>query len=351
VLGMLKQLSRDPVPAVRAQVASRLLALYRTKPDLGWAIVEQFCHEETSRGVLQQLLSAVLAPLSGSDPGRVLGLVKAIYGRVTNGAGAPSVREACVSIFLRTYLREDSEFCRDVLLGMASAPCDSIHESQRILHDVRPFLVCGPVVPPDPMQDSMRKRALDLTQKMLRSTRSAFCKLNTHYGTIPFECWTPHDQERARTLAQLADAIGMEVCFASGALDEQRKVQEPDVREKRRFLEEAGPLLDELAEFGFPALSHYLVETLEYLIPVDPAGVFLRIGRVVRAGQIGGYQYESLAVDRIAALIERYLAEYRVIFQEKEECQLTLLDILDVFVEAGWPKARRLAYRLEEIFR
>jgi hypothetical protein len=143
----------------------------------------------------------------------------------------------------------------------------------------------------------------------------------------------------------------MEVCFASGALDEQRKVQEPDVREKRRFLEEAGPLLDELAEFGFPALSHYLVETLEYLIPVDPAGVFLRIGRVVRAGQIGGYQYESLAVDRIAALIERYLAEYRVIFQEKEECQLTLLDILDVFVEAGWPKARRLAYRLEEIFR
>jgi hypothetical protein len=37
--------------------------------------------------------------------------------------------------------------------------------------------------------------------------------------------------------------------------------------------------------------------------------------------------------------------------QESEECRRVLIEILDTFVEAGWPSARRLTYRIEEIFR
>jgi hypothetical protein len=50
-------------------------------------------------------------------------------------------------------------------------------------------------------------------------------------------------------------------------------------------------------------------------------------------------------------LVERYLAEYRTIFREKAECRHVLIEILDIFVQAGWPSARRLTYRMEEIFR
>jgi hypothetical protein len=72
---------------------------------------------------------------------------------------------------------------------------------------------------------------------------------------------------------------------------------------------------------------------------------------VVRAGKAGGYQYESLAADLIVRLIERYLAEYRFVLRANPECRRVLLEILDTFVEAGWPSARRLTYRMEEIFR
>ncbi len=46
-------------------------------------------------------------------------------------------------------------------------------------------------------------------------------------------------------------------------------------------------------------------------------------------------------------LVEQYLAEYRAILRENEECRRTLLEVLDIFVQVGWPSALRLTYRLE----
>lgn len=106
-----------------------------------------------------------------------------------------------------------------------------------------------------------------------------------------------------------------------------------------------------MSEFGHPNITHYLLQTLEYLISYDLEDVFLLVGRVVRKGRQGGYEYESLAVDLMVRLIERFIAEFGHILQENEQCRHTLIEILDTFVDAGWASARRLTYRMEEIFR
>jgi hypothetical protein len=72
---------------------------------------------------------------------------------------------------------------------------------------------------------------------------------------------------------------------------------------------------------------------------------------VIAAGAKAGYQYESLAADLMVRLVERYLADYRPLLRQSDECRRRLVDILDTFVSAGWPSARRLSYRLEDIFR
>jgi hypothetical protein len=43
------------------------------------------------------------------------------------------------------------------------------------------------------------------------------------------------------------------------------------------------------------------------------------------------------------------LADHRNIFRDEVRRQ-ALVDCLDVFIEAGWPSARRLIYRLPELF-
>ena len=71
----------------------------------------------------------------------------------------------------------------------------------------------------------------------------------------------------------------------------------------------------------------------------------------MRSGQKDGYQFEAMAADLLVNLVERYLAEYRSVLREERGCQAALLEMLDIFVRVGWPSARRLTYRLEEIFR
>jgi hypothetical protein len=50
-------------------------------------------------------------------------------------------------------------------------------------------------------------------------------------------------------------------------------------------------------------------------------------------------------------IVERYIGEYRALLQEDESCRVGLRKTLDIFVDAGWPAAQKLSYKLDEIFR
>lgn len=117
------------------------------------------------------------------------------------------------------------------------------------------------------------------------------------------------------------------------------------------FFTEADKVLDELADFSIPGVTHHLLQTLEFLVPVDPVAIFMRIVRTIRVGQSGEYQLESMGADLLVRLIERYMAEYRIVFRDNPDCLQSLIEVLDIFVKAGWSSAQRLTYRMEEIFR
>jgi len=223
------------------------------------------------------------------------------------------------------------------------------------LGQLRNPITHGPTDPSDPEADAIRRRALELLERILRSSRDGLKELDARHAGVGFGKWPQADQETAKSLMRLVDAIGREVYFASGAYDAKSQAQAHGVREvspqSKRFYQEARAILDELAHPSLPSVAHHLLQTLEHLIPVDPRGVFLRIHRAVLAGQQAGYQYETLAADLIVRLVERYLAEYRPLLQQDADCRRALIEVLDVFVKAGWPTARRLAYHLEQIFR
>jgi hypothetical protein len=57
------------------------------------------------------------------------------------------------------------------------------------------------------------------------------------------------------------------------------------------------------------AYSSRDVYTLKYFIVIDPPGVLLLVGDVVRTGSNYGYQYEQLAEGLMVEIVERYLGE------------------------------------------
>jgi len=350
ILDAVAQLLHDPVPAVRFQVAARLNALAKTAPDAMWQLIEETTASEESAGVLQGLLGGPLARLAGSEPERITRLGGNLLKRAVSGPGWDRVREQCVHLLANLYVWRNVQGCRQILMQYANNPQSFPEEANDVLDTLREPLTYGDSNSPEPTKDAVRSRAFSIFEVIVLSAVTAAKSLKASQPER-FEEWPSAARDRLQGLYRIINHAGSELYFASGAYGEQTKAEIDSTIHKQRFYREAAPILEVLAQVGLPGTTHHLLETLQFLIDIDPEGVFLRIEAVVRAAESWGYQYESLAVSLVVDIVERYLAEHRDIFRGSDDCRRALIRILDVFVEAGWPAARQLTYRLDEIFR
>jgi len=355
LLETIRRLAIDEVPAVRYQIVTNLNSLYYTAPELMWELLERMSREDESRGVLQGMLVGSLNSLAAYHPDRVTNCIRSIFERVRDGDGAAEVRKHCASIFVGLYLWQKQPVCGEIVDKIVGDPATYSTEANQIVFDIRNWLNIGPIEPPSPEQDAVRTGSFKLLERLLEAVRDDLRTLMEKNAATDFSSWGDPDQERAKKLANVAEQVCTHVYFFSGAYknssDDRAEKISLGAPERTRFLHESRRGLELLSDFCFPRLTHQLLQMLEYVVAFDPQEVFLLVGRVVRSGKQGGYQYEPMAADLVVSLVERFIAEFRHILQENEECRRTLIEILDTFVEAGWPSARRLTYRMEDVFR
>ena len=284
---------------------------------------------------------------------RLQAAIRGAFARAADDrAGAADVRENCVQSMTSVYVMRGADdagrFVNDVILGgMKVHP----EHAQRIVHVLREAFTYGDVDPSATEDNEIRRRAIRLAEDLLEHATATFATWNTELAGQDLDREHP-DIKAARTTAQIIDSVATELYFATGIFDErQSKDSQVTPEQRERLYSEAASLLDRLCDVGFAASTHRVIETHEAFIPFDPRGSFLRIARTVKAGQAGGYDRDSLAAGLVVKLVERYLAEHRTLLQQDDECRQALIDVLDVFVRAGWPEALRLTYGLQDIFR
>jgi hypothetical protein len=108
-------------------------------------------------------------------------------------------------------------------------------------------------------------------------------------------------------------------------------------------------MLHRIGDAGTPHTIYYLIDLLASLRLADPPRVFDLVAHaLLDAGRLHGFQFESLGADRFVEVVGIFLADHRDIFNDLSR-RAKLIECLDAFVEAGWPKARRLLYRLPEL--
>jgi hypothetical protein len=150
----------------------------------------------------------------------------------------------------------------------------------------------------------------------------------------------------------LLDNVGDQLYFSSGAFRANDK-NEPTglvtIERKKAFLDETGPMLHRIGDAGTPHTIYHLIDLLASLRLADPPRVFDLVAHaLLDAGRLHGFQFEALGADRFVEVVGIFLADHRDIFNDLSR-RAKLIDCLDAFVEAGWPKARRLLYRLPEL--
>jgi hypothetical protein len=347
VLDAIERLGRDPAPQVRFQVAIRLAYLYETAPERMWKHLKERIEADTSNAVLNGLAQC-LQQLAGPHSDRAVELSARLFQRIGEGPGAEHPKATCIHIYVGLYIWRDHDAAKEFLYKLVGDVRANQRELSVALSNLRGTLTHSSTEPPAAEDSRIRARAVELFQTIAETACDEFASLIRHSNSPG---WSQSDADQLKRVARLVDHAATELYFASGVFVHGQQQEAVSHAQQERFYRELTPTIDRLSTIGIPDAVHHLIEMLEVFAPIDPRQVFLQVSALVESGRRGGYQYESMAAERIVRIVERYLAEYRPLLQEDAECRIALRKTLDTFVEAGWPAAQQLSYHLDEIFR
>jgi hypothetical protein len=148
--------------------------------------------------------------------------------------------------------------------------------------------------------------------------------------------------------------------FAADVDSNLRQREEHPLSDEQRdkYFHDALPILEKVLSFGrqketgmlLAQTAHYFMQLLNGVLRYDPQVVLRMASEVVICSKRFGYNLDSLAMSETVKLVESVLADHRERVQEEASVK-NLLELLDAFVEAGWPDALNLVWRLDEIYR
>jgi hypothetical protein len=349
ILANLRILAQDRLPVVRFQVAWRLLLLYGRSQEAMWELIEFFTADPNYR--IRAEVVAKLDQCARVHPDRALALMTKLLDEAGTAHGKPEeVTKGCIACLTCYYLWRDDPTAKLSIERIVEGIPVTAHDAGRVFPTLRNALQYVETANPERALRT-RERAARLfnaiTGKAVPVMRDLIEK------RLRREEPTQEQRMQFDDLEILLVTCSTELHFASGAFQENRLGLPPVLatQEQRELYHALAPSWDLLVEIGSPNLVHHLVQTLEMFVPIDPARVFLLIGKSVLAGRLWSYHFEDQAVEIVVRIIRTFIAEHRSIFEKNSDCLRVLRELLDLFITAGWPSARIVAYQVDEIFR
>jgi hypothetical protein len=311
-----------------------------------WELADRIARQEMNRGVLKYFANYFLARVVHHAPDKVEDLVFVIGERGFPRSERPTeeLLEQIGSVTALLWISHGRARARGALEAWLTDAPTFQPELGHAIHISREALVLK-YGGGDEREAGITRRAQEFAAWMVEAAAAgleAYLASASHSDV---------EQKRVGVFAKLLSNMSDQFYFASGAFQEhQGKTAALATKEaKTAFLQDNFSTLRRIADAGTPPTIFHLIELFEFLIPADPPRVFDLVAHaLLGAGKRHGFQFESLGADRFVGIIGRFLADYRSLFADDERRQ-KLIACLDAFLEAGWPAARRLLYRLPDL--
>lgn len=339
-------MSHDPNAGVRFEFANHFGCLWEFRRADLWRIAEQYVASATEKALLNAL-TGFLCWAIHHDVERVEDLALKLHPRAGDeeDVHGDSMVEGIASVITFLWTRYDRPRAHGLIEAWIAEPEMYDTELGRVVASMRGHITGG-YRSGKTIEVKLRKHFLALAAEIV--TRAASC-LDAFYAKGDTEL-TETERKRVRACARLIDQIGDQLYFSSGAAAQgSEDVPLAGIQSKRAFLCDATPIIRLLGDVAVPHTIYYLIELLDFLRPADPETVFDLIAHaVLTGGPRHGYEFEPMAINRFVTIVGVYLADHRGIFACADRRE-KLIACLDIFVNAGWPTARRLLYRLPEL--
>lgn len=96
--------------------------------------------------------------------------------------------------------------------------------------------------------------------------------------------------------------------------------------------------------------AHHFMQILNGVLQYDPEGALDMAARVVETSKQYGFNLDSMAEKDVVEIAEAVINNHKEIVRSGKPLE-DLLNLLQAFALTGWPDARKLIWRLDEIFR
>lgn len=336
-------LLNDPHPAVRLNSARRIGRIWDIDRERFWQLILKVLENEKNLTVIEHVLSSQVSLLVHSDPTRTVLLLQTLLRREPAGSDrACRVRKATADKLCILWITYQSQDAKAVLDGWLATPWEYPNEVQTILTTLRGGIVAG-------IGDDIDKGA-GLRQRSQALVSTIIDTANTWLAAhITLPSLDDDQINVARECSQLIGIAGNVMYLAADTVvDKGDNSPEHDNACLDVFFRENIDLLQQIASYGAPQTTHRLLQLVERLVNVDPTSAFDLAVSLLQAGRQWDYQNESLGAGLLVKLVGIFLADYKEIFENADR-RAALVDCLETFLEAGWPAARRLLYRLPEL--
>ncbi|ODT17897.1 MAG: hypothetical protein ABS35_24820 [Kaistia sp. SCN 65-12] len=322
----------DPHPAVRYQLVGALSFIGRFDPDAMWDMAAKLFSKEKNGTILKKAV-VTLSRWAGREPDRVEALLLPLSGTKLPKKGDDPIT-GLVVFFAIAKERAASKALLQIWIE------DFVGQEDRLtaaLYDIRNDLVAG-LGDGDPTKAATRARTRDFLWSLIKALEPAV-------RSWPLSGKEPTAQETAAL--KLFNQIADQLYFAVG--HDALVPELASVPAQRQFLDEYAALISKLSTLGTPGAVHHMLSLLNLIMKADPDRCFdLFSEAMLRTTGVANYEYESLGAKLFVDMVGLYLADHRDVFED-ETRRRKLVDCIALFVEAGWPEARRLFQNLPEL--
>lgn len=330
----------DAHPATRLQAATHLVRLWDIDRPGFWSRLSHRLHHESNFGVLRYIFD-LLRRILRTDPVQTEEQLLAILTRFSNTSNEWRLAKLTAPLFTDLAVAYSSLAAQDILNHWIKEPVVYKEPLSVIVVALRDAVALG-LQPGEAGDSKMRHRAQTLFHSIVEA-------INAHFKSYDLNAEIPDDQvEALRACMVLLDTAGMQLYL--GVSQTKGGTDSLSDAGCTTFLKEMTSTIKLLGETPQPQTVYHLMQLIEILVPYGPSQAFDLTAHAIRAGgSQSGYQYESLGADLLVRLIGTFLADHKDIFADEDRRQ-ALVGCLEIFMEAGWPAARRLLYRLPEFF-
>lgn len=341
---VIDRLLADPHPAVRMHAALMLIRIWDLDRHGFWSRLETRLQKETNRSVLVHLTSDLVERLLHAEPQRCLTLLRQLIDRVqADGPRAKDLRAHIAGQITVLWVRHSLEEARESLERYVSSPTVHSSELLHVLMALRGAYVIG-LNADSPLDASVRQRAFSLTLDIVSAANLVLGEL------IGKKSASEQEAATVRDLAQVVDSACNQLYFTvDKVIDGTDIARNLAPQEVLQFVREAQPVLEQIGEYATPHTVYYLLQLVEKVLDYAPqTALDVTSHALLNGGARTGYQFDPLGVDHFVSLVGRLLADHKDIFQAPTS-RTALIACLECFLDAGWPAARRLLYRLPEL--